>query len=54
MAEVPVSIRDEAVDVLTTHRHGENRDACKFCTSFYNDLLVALEKAGYYVVKEIE
>lgn len=32
------TLRRNAIDVLTTHRHGEQKDPCKWCAKFYGDL----------------
>jgi hypothetical protein len=34
-----VSARERAIDALTTHRHGERKEACPHCAAFYGDIV---------------
>ena len=38
--------REAAVEVLTTHRHGERRELCAWCANYYGQLVDALNEAG--------
>jgi len=37
--------KDAAIDALTTHRHGENRKACRWCAAFYGDIYDRIKDA---------
>ena len=34
--------RERAVDLLTTHRHGEDKEACDYCAAYYGGIWDAL------------
>lgn len=35
--------RDDLVDFLTTHRHGEKKEACTYCATYYGELIAKVE-----------
>jgi hypothetical protein len=37
--------KDAVIDALTTHRHGEQKDACRWCASFYGDIYDRIKEA---------
>ena len=41
-----MSVKEQAIEVLTTHRHGENQEACDWCASFYGKIVDKLMEAG--------
>ena len=38
-----MSERERVIDTLTTHRHGEQKDPCKWCAKFYGDIYDKIE-----------
>lgn len=35
--------RQQALEVLTTHRHGEDMEMCEYCKSFYGGILDTID-----------
>lgn len=45
-----MGFREDAIEVLTTHRHGEKKRACAYCAAFYGGIVDTLMP----LVREVE
>ena len=48
--DAQTDVKAQAVELLTTHRHGEDKKPCNYCMSFYGSIVDKLIDAG--IVKE--